>query len=326
MKLRSLRARVVLAAILWTIGIALVVNHVSIILIHGRSLPMGVIHWGLIGLMAVGVLGLALTQVESGLGPLRRLRARLAEVRSGRTARVEGEYPTEVQPLVTDLNGLLDDREQRVTRALAKAGDLAHGLKTPLAVLAQEAERAEVEGHPALAATLRDQVERMRRQIEHHLAHARAASARATQQGRCVVADSVDGLARTLPRLYAEKNVRIEVAVPREHAVRVLREDLDEMLGNLLDNACKWARAMVTVESTASDGMIAIRVDDDGPGLDPELREAVLKRGVRADQTAPGTGFGLAIVRDLAELYGGSIELQSAPGGGLRARLRLPAA
>jgi signal transduction histidine kinase len=140
------------------------------------------------------------------------------------------------------------------------------------------------------------------------------------------VADSVEGLARTLARLDPERAVRIDVVVPREHAVRVHREDLDEMLGNLLDNARKWARSKVTIESTASDGTIAIRIDDDGPGIDPSLREAVLQRGVRADQAAPGSGFGLAIVRELAELYGGSVELLAAPEGGLRARLRLPVA
>jgi signal transduction histidine kinase len=264
--------------------------------------------------------------VESGLAPLRRLRARLTEVRSGSKARIEGEYPAEVEPLVHDLNALLQDREQRVTRALAKAGDLAHGLKTPLAVLAQEAERAEAEGRPERAALLREQVERMRRQIEYHLAHARASASRATLQARSELGPAVEGLMRTMGRLYAERGLSLEVAVAADQEVRVHREDLEEMVGNLLDNACKWARSRVAVESTIDEGAISIRVDDDGPGIEPALREEVLKRGVRADQAAPGSGFGLAIVRDLAELYGGSIELLSTPDGGLRARLRLPRA
>lgn len=132
------------------------------------------------------------------------------------------------------------------------------------------------------------------------------------------------GIARTLRRLHVERGVSIDVRVSSEHAVRCQREDLDEMLGNLLDNACKWARSRVVVESRAVEGGIVVTVDDDGPGLDASMRDAVLQRGVRADEAAPGSGFGLAIVRDLAELYGGSISLSGSPGAGLRARLQLP--
>jgi len=324
-KRRSLRWRVIVGAILWTLGIAFVVNHVSLVLIHAQ-LPMGFLHYGLMALMGVGVLAAALWQVGLGLAPLHQLRARLAEVRSGREPRVAGQYPSEVQPLVEDMNALLEDREERVARALSKAGDLAHGLKTPLAVLAQAAERAARAGQTEVAATLNEQVERMRRQIEYHLAHSRAAASRATLQARCAVVDSAEGLARTLRRLYADRALEIVLAVSEAHRVRVQREDLDEMLGNLLDNACKWAKSKVAVESTESEGMVVIRVDDDGPGLEPGLREAVLQRGVRADQAGSGSGFGLAIVRDLAEVYGGSVELLESPAGGLRARLRLPAA
>jgi len=326
MKRPSLRFRVIVGAILWTVGIILVVNHVTIYLLHSASLPMGVLHYSLLGLTGIGVLAAALWQVGLGLSPLHQLRARLADVRGGREPRVTGDYPSEVQPLVEDLNALLEDREARVSRALAKAGDLAHGLKTPLAVLAQEADAAERAGQLEVAQALREQVERMRRQIEYHLAHARAAASRATQQAQCAVAESAEALARTMRHLHAGRELAIALAVPAEHRVRVSREDLDEMLGNLLDNACQWAKGRVTVESTSSEGMIVIRVDDDGPGIEPALREAVLQRGVRADQKGAGSGFGLAIVRDLAELYGGAIELSASPDGGLRARLRLPAA
>ena len=163
----------------------------------------------------------------------------------------------------------------------------------------------------------------MRRQIEYHLAHARAAASGATPGARCLVRDSADGLARTLLRLHADRGVTIQVNVAAEHSVRAQREDLDEMLGNLLDNACKWARTRVIVESSERDGRIVITVDDDGPGLDASMRDVVMQRGVRADEAAPGSGLGLAIVRELAELYGGSISLESAPAGGLRARLEL---
>jgi signal transduction histidine kinase len=231
-----------------------------------------------------------------------------------------------VQPLVDDLNALLEHREQAVRRAVAKAGDLAHGLKTPLAVLAREADRAHTLGQTELASSISQQVERMRRQIEYHLAHARAAASGAAPGARCTVKESADALARTLLRLHADRTLALEVRVSPSDAARVQREDLDEMLGNLLDNACMWARSRVVVDSLERDAEVTVTVDDDGPGLRAEMREAVLQRGVRADEKAPGFGLGLAIVRDLADLYGGSIALEDAPLGGLRARLTLPRA
>jgi signal transduction histidine kinase len=212
-----------------------------------------------------------------------------------------------------------------VGRALRKAGDLAHGLKTPLAVLSHEAARTEAAGHHELATTMGQQIERMRRQIEYHLAHARAAASRATPGAHCEVRASAEALARTLRRLHADRGLTIEVKVAPEQSVRLQREDLDEMLGNLLDNACKWSRSRVVVSSAAADGGVDITVDDDGPGLAEAMRDAVLQRGVRADEAAPGSGLGLAIVSDLADVYGGSIALETSPIGGLRARLRLPA-
>jgi signal transduction histidine kinase len=276
--------------------------------------------------VAVGLLGMGLVLLRRGLSPFDQLRSRLAALRDGRERRIEGAYPAEVQPLVDDLNALLAHRDELVRRAMAKAGDLAHGLKTPLAVLSQEAERAKALDHDEWAAILSQQVQRMRRQIDYHLAHARAAAAGGTAPGvRCAVSACVEGLTRTLARLYAGRGLEIDVRVPADHVVRSTREDLEEMLGNLLDNSCKWARSRVAVESSRRDATVVITVDDDGPGLSPTMREEVLKRGVRADESAPGSGLGLAIVRDLAELHGGSISLDSSSWGGLRARLRLPA-
>jgi signal transduction histidine kinase len=287
------------------------------------------LHNGLLMALAFICLFAGLAQLRRGLSPFDELRARLLAVRQGRERRVDGGYPSEVQPLVNDLNGLLDDREHRVARALARAGDLAHGLKTPLAILFQEAERAEAEGHVDLADAINQQVLQMRRQIDYHLAQARAAASGATLGARCAVIESAEGLARTLSRLYAGRVLDIDVRVSREHAIRGQREDLDEMLGNLLDNACKWAKSRVAVEAatldTGKSSTVVITVDDDGPGLVESMRDIVLQRGVRADEAAAGHGFGLAIVRDLAELYGGSISLGSSPAGGLRARLQLPA-
>jgi signal transduction histidine kinase len=290
----------------------------------GRQVRV-VTHFSTLGVAGLGFIILGLSLIRSGLTPFKQLRERLSAVRAGLNQRVEGSYPTEVQPLVNDLNALLEDREQRVARAVAKAGDLAHGLKTPLAVLSQEAERVGAEGHRDLAETIGQQVARMRRQIDYHLAQARAAAS-GTAGARCSVADSAEGLSRTLLRLHAGRGLSIDVRVSPLHSVKTQREDLDEMLGNLLDNACKWAKSRVTVASSESEAGVVITVDDDGPGIDPSLRDRVLQRGVRADEAAPGSGFGLAIVRDLAELYGGSISLGSSQQGGVRARLELPAA
>ncbi len=166
----------------------------------------------------------------------------------------------------------------------------------------------------------------MRRQMDYHLAQARAAASGATPGTRSLIADSVEGLSRTLQRLHADRGLTIEVQVAPSHAARVQREDLDEMLGNLLDNACKWTASRIAVSSRVDAGRVEILVEDDGPGIADGLREQVLHRGVRADEAAPGSGLGLAIVRDLAELYGGSIALHTASLGGLGARLTLPSA
>jgi signal transduction histidine kinase len=321
---RSLRSRLALASFLWTAGLLALMHMLSLVLMHvfpgTRKFGIsGPVLGGLI-LMAAGVYGL-----RSGLAPFRQLRARLLAVRTGQDVRVQGVYPTEVQPLVDDLNALLDDREKAVKRAFATAGDLAHGLKTPLAILAQEAERAGAAGDSGLAAGIAQQVERMRRQVDYHLARARAAASGAAPAVRCQAVVSAEGLVRTLLKLHSARALHIEVRVALEHSVRVQREDLDEMLGNLLDNACKWANSRVTLESARTGSAILFTVDDDGPGLAPPLRLVVLQRGVRADEAAPGSGLGLAIVRDLADLYGGSISLDDSPLGGLRAQLSLPA-
>ena len=312
-----------IGSILWAIGLIAVSNVVILALVLHRY-PGWTVHFGAMSVAGIGLLVAGLWQLRSILAPFRELQSRLSAVRDGREQRLEGAYPAEVAPLVNDLNALLDHRAQLVERAVSKAGDLAHGLKTPLAVLGQEAERLTNAGQFEPAAIIGQQVERMRRQIDYHLAHARAAASGSTLGVNCAVAASAEGLARTLSRLYIEKGVSIEHAVSPAHCVRAQREDLDEMLGNLLDNACKWAKSRVRVESSVEGESVIVLIDDDGPGLAAELREKVLQRGVRADEAAPGSGFGLAIVRDLAELHGGSISLDVSPMGGVRARLILP--
>jgi signal transduction histidine kinase len=331
MPIPSLRLKVFLGAVLWTTGLfigALVIftmlmlryRHYPVI-VHGAAYS----HATVLSLLAVVCMVAGLMQVRSGLTSLNRLRSRLAAVRDGRNGRVEGRYPSEVQPLVDDLNALLERRENAVARAIAKAGDLAHGLKTPLAILTQEAARASAAGQTDLAAAIDQQVERMRRQMDYHLAHARAAASGAGSGARSEVAVAAQALIRTMERLYPSRGLNIEGDVSAAHCVRCQREDLDEMLGNLLDNACKWARGRIRLASSADGSSIVLTVDDDGPGLAETMRDAVLQRGVRADEAAPGSGLGLAIVRDLAELYGGAISLERSSLGGLRARLQLPA-
>jgi signal transduction histidine kinase len=323
---RSFRARLLLGALLVALGILPLFHFVSIVLLHVHRIQIHVGTAWFILAFAVGLIVVGFLEVRGGLSHFDRLRQRLSAVRDGRSRRLEGSYPSEIQPLVNDLNALLEHREGIVARALAKAGDLAHGLKTPLAVLTQEAERAEAAGQAEISSAISQQVERMRRQVDYHLAQARAAASGATPGARCSVRESAEGLSRTLQRLHAGRGLAITVEVSADHFVRGEREDLDEMLGNLLDNACRWARSRVAVASARNGDRIVITVDDDGPGLAAELRERVLQRGVRADEAGPGSGFGLAIVRDLAELYGGSIALETSPLGGLRSRLDLPAA
>ncbi len=323
----SLRARLFAGALVWMIAVFVAVTALLLKITRNHpELAMPGATWHTAMVIFAGAFGLGgLFLVQRAVAPLRSLRAGLSSVREGRSQRIEGDHPTEVQPLVDELNGLLEDRERAVARALATAGDLAHGLKTPLAVLAQEAEQAGAAGHHDLATTLRQLVERMQRQVDYHLARARAtASARAALGLRCSVLPSVEGLVRTMRRLHAERELRIDADVSPAHEIRGRREDLDEMLGNLLDNACKWARSRVAISSVMEDAQLLISVDDDGPGLDPSLRVEVLQRGVRADQQVRGSGLGLAIVSDLAELYGGSVTLETSPLGGTRARLQLP--
>src|SRR3984957_17463947 len=263
-------------------------------------------------------------QFRAGLLPFGRLRREPLGLRDGSGDRIEGTYPTEVQPLVNDLNFLLEHRERIVRRALAKAGDLAHGLKTPLAVLAQQAEQFEATGQPEVASPINLQVDRTRSQVDYHLTQARATTAGNAPGARCPVLVSVEGLTRTLEKIYAARRLEIEVDVSSAHFVRGQREDLEEMLGNLLDNACKWTKSNVKIQSVQENGAVVLTVDDNGPGLPPSIRDQVLQRGVRADEAAPGSGLGLAIVRDLAQLYEGTITLGDSPMGGLRASLRLP--
>lgn len=272
--------------------------------------------------LGVGLLILAALQTFYGLWPLRRVRSEVAAIRSGDKTRVGRDFPSEIRPLTEEINQLLAHSEEQAEEARRHAGNLAHALKTPLTVITNSATARA----PDLADTVCREALVMRRQIDHHLARARAIGRRAAAQSRTRVFESLEAVERAVDRLYA--GVTIDIAGDHEAQVRVERQDLDELLGNLVENAAKYGggRVFVTVEPRGE--MVDIEVEDDGPGIPSERRGELFTRGARLDTTGkPGTGLGLAIVRDVAEIYGGTVSLEESEDlGGLLARLKLPAA
>jgi signal transduction histidine kinase len=276
-----------------------------------------------LAVMAAGLIAMVVLQVRVGLAPLHRLENDVAEVRRGKRARLDGDYPTEVAPLTNELNALLDHNRAVVDRARTHVGNLAHALKTPISVLLNEA-RAE---KGPLAELVERQTENMRRNVDHYLQRAQAAARAETLGARCEVAPVLDDIARTLERLFGrQKDMDIEIEPGPPLVFRGERQDLEEMAGNLMENACKYGGGTVRVAvRPAGDNALEIVIGDDGPGLPPEARDAALTRGVRLDETAPGQGLGLSIVAEFARLYGGALTLGESPLGGLEASLRLPA-
>jgi signal transduction histidine kinase len=272
--------------------------------------------------LALALWAAAWLQVRSGLAPLARLRAALQQLRQGQATRLPGTHPTEVQPLVDELHAVLDDKQLLLDQARQQAGNLAHGLKTPLAVIGNIAQRWPGED----GELLRQQLERMGRQIDWQLMRARAAAS-ARSAVATPVLPALEELRRVLLRLHADRGLQLQLA-PEGPApgVAVEPEALKEMLGNLLDNACKWAQRQVRVRLSLDDARVRIEVDDDGPGIAPEQRVQALQRGQRLDERSSGSGLGLAIAGELARLHGGALELADADLGGLRAVLWLPAA
>src|ERR1700742_629054 len=284
---------------------------------------------------ALGIVLLLTTifQVRFGLAPLKRISESIADIRSGRAERLEGEFPVEIAPLARETNALIDANREIVERARTHVGNLAHAIKTPLSVIVNE---ASAHGADPFATKVLEQADLMRDQVAHHLERARIA-ARPTIIGTVTeVAPAIEALRRTMEKIHRDRGVVIGLEADPQAKFRGERQDLEEMAGNLVDNACKWAASRVfievTVERTAEPGMRAgesgstlrIIVDDDGQGLSADQRATVSRRGQRLDESKPGSGLGLSIVVDLAALYGGSLQLADAPIGGLRAELVLP--
>jgi signal transduction histidine kinase len=267
-------------------------------------------------------------QVRFGLAPLTRISESLAAIRSGRAERLEGEFPVEIASLARETNALIDANREIVERARTHVGNLAHALKTPLSVIVNE---AAARGNDPLAHKVLEQTDIMRDQVARQLERARLAT-RSTVIGTLIdVPPVVTALARTMEKLHRERDIAIDIDVPQHARFRGEQQDLEEMVGNLVDNGCKWAQSRVAIEVLADQpaangekSRVRIIVDDDGPGLSPTEREQVALRGQRLDETKPGSGLGLSIVVELAGLYGGVLTLGTAPIGGLRAELALP--
>ena len=272
-------------------------------------------------LLGLGLVVAVLLQVRIGLLPLRRLKDSLHRIRDGKAQQLEGNFPAEIEPLAVELNSLIEHSSEIVGRARTHVSNLAHFLKTPLSVLASE---AEAESGP-LAQQVRKQVEVMRRQVDHYLTRARAAGSINVLGNRTPVAPVLEDLARVLTRIHAARDIVIDAECPSDLYFRGERQDLEEMSGNLMDNACKWASRLVRVRAMADGARLVITVEDDGPGLSEEERKRVGERGERLDESVPGSGLGLAIVRDISKLYGGFFSLERSELDGLESRLTLPA-
>ncbi len=275
---------------------------------------------------ALGALGLlfftaGFLQIRFGLRPLHRIEATLHAIRSGRSQRLADDFPSEIKPLAREINSLLDHNATIIDRARTQAGNLAHALKTPLTILRNEAGSAEGK----LARSVNEQVSGMQLQIDHHLTRARAAGAHRVLGATTEIQASVDGIQRAMVRLYADKDLAFSVDVEAGLWVACEHEDIDEILGNLVDNACKWARSRVEIRALRESETCRLRVDDDGPGINQESRSIALDRGERLDESKPGSGLGLSIVTDIVALYGGVVELNASPLGGLAALITLPA-
>jgi signal transduction histidine kinase len=272
-------------------------------------------------LLGLGLIIMVGLQTWYGLLPLRKVRSEIARLRAGQSKRIEDRLPAEIAPMVEELNALVEHNDRQAEEARRHAGNLAHALKTPLSVIMNAA----AAGQDDLAPTVIREARTMRRQIDHHLARARAVGRRGSAHSRADVWPSVEAVERAVARLYP--NVRIDIDGQKDLVAHIERQDLDDLLGNLVENAAKYGGGSVFVTARVEAGFVEILVEDDGRGIPEADRIRIFDRGVRLDSGKPGTGLGLAIVRDVAEIYDGTVSLEESEDlGGLLVRLRLPAA
>jgi len=280
-----------------------------------------------LALAGLGLLAVTIVQIQFGLAPLRRIERGLAAVRSGDATELTGDLPAEIKPLQTELNALIRSNHEIIERARTQVGNLAHALKTPLAVITNEARDHKSD----FGDKVTEQAKIMGEQVSHYLDRARMA-ARANVIGRSTVIEPVaQSLKRALERIHRDKGVAITLQCPADIRFQGEQQDLEEMLGNLLDNACKWSAGAVhltvaplPLSATQDKRMLILTVEDDGEGLSASQRAKIGKRGQRLDESAPGSGLGLSIVADIATTYRGSMALDASPLGGLLVRLELP--
>jgi signal transduction histidine kinase len=277
-----------------------------------------------LGLFALVMFGGGALQLAYGLHPLRKMTAAIGDIRAGRASHMLGEYPSEIQPLVGDLNALLEANAAIVARSRIQAGNLAHGLRTPLAILMDEADRLQASGNQESAAALTRECARMQRQIDFNLARARTAAATHTPGLAASLRATLEPIISAMKRLHLARGITFCCGAFPDVTVAADQVDLGEILSSLLDNAGKWAASRVMISWAVERDVVQILIDDDGAGLVPDMREQVFAVGERLDDITPGTGLGLAIARDLARLYGGDVALEDSPLGGLRARIALP--
>jgi signal transduction histidine kinase len=277
---------------------------------------------------ALGILGVVLLlgfgfQVRAGLRPLSTVQDALGAIRTGKARRLKISVPSEVEPLVSEVNSLLEAQEKEMLRARDRAADLAHGLKTPLTALGASIQRLRDKGEPEIANEIDEQTEKMRRHIERELVRARVRHGGVLTHVK--IATCADAIIRTLKHTPAGERIEFEQSVPANMTLAVDPDDLNEVLGNLLENATRHAVASIQIGATSHAGQVSISVDDDGEGLAEESRAKAMLRGVRLDTKGSGAGLGLAIAQDIVVAYGGQLKLSVSPLGGLRASVELPA-
>lgn len=284
--------------------------------------------WLFVGILFLSLLVAASAQVAFGLLPLRQLQRSLKALRQGNGTRIVGAFPTELKPLIEDFNAVIDTNEKIIERARNQAGDLAHSIKTPISVMSNALRLEQSRNHhdPALVASLQEQLQQLQQQVQWRLKRARIAASAGVPHARTPVKTTVEQLTRVMKKVHAEKLIQVTVSdIPADLCFAGELQDLQEILGNLLDNAYKWATHTISVNSAYADGKLRLTIQDDGPGCE-DLTESAQPphRGQRADESIPGSGLGLSIVRDLVGLYGGELLFQAGSSKGLRITLTLP--
>ncbi|QNQ08097.1 sensor histidine kinase [Sphingomonas alpina] len=275
---------------------------------------------GSLALLGIALALSTLIQLRIGLRPLGQLREALAAVRRGSDARVPPDQPTELAPLADEINALLDANDAALANARGHVANLAHGLKTPLATLALALRERDPDG------SLGAQLDRIDQAVRHHLGRARTGTPGGVTRVATPLRPAIEGLAEALGRIHAARPVTADIAIDPGLSVALDPQDLDELAGNLLDNAWRWAARRIMVSAERDAQRVRLIITDDGPGIPDAERVAAMQPGRRLDESGDGHGFGLSIARELAELYGGTLSLDAAESSGLQVTVRLPAA